>query len=415
MRPIGRVRDLPDAGPRYVAHLLASTPQPLAGLRVVVDCAYGAASTVAPDCYARAGAEVVALHADPDGLNINDGVGSTHLGPLRAAVRAHGADLGIAHDGDADRCLAVDADGRDVDGDQIMAVLALAMHEAGELVDDTLVATVMSNLGLHLAMREHGITVRTTQVGDRYVLEELRAGGFALGGEQSGHVVLPAYATTGDGLLTALRVMARMAQTGKSLADLAGVVTVLPQVLENVRVADKDAVAASPAVQRGGGRRRGAPRRHRPGAAAAVGHRAAGAGDGRGADDRRGPRRRRRAERGRRGELIEPISPERPRRRCPAGAPSSGAPPTCTSTPPHCGPPGAPPRRCAPRCGRARWIPADLAAARRGARRRGAGRRARPAGRRRRAGRPASSPSWTSRSGPPWPGWRRPSRTRCGR
>ena len=198
---IGRVRDVPDAGSRYIAHLLASTPQPLTGLRVVVDCAYGAASAVAPDCYARAGAEVVALHADPDGLNINDGVGSTHLGPLRSAVRAHGADLGIAHDGDADRCLAVDADGRDVDGDGIMAVLALAMHEAGELVDDTLVATVMSNLGLHLAMREHGITLRTTQVGDRYVLEDLRAGGFSLGGEQSGHVVLPAYATTGLSLI----------------------------------------------------------------------------------------------------------------------------------------------------------------------------------------------------------------------
>jgi phosphoglucosamine mutase len=232
-----------------VTHLLSSTPQPLAGLRVVVDCAHGAASTVAPDCYSRAGAQVVALNADPDGLNINDGVGSTYLGPLRAAVLAHGADLGIAHDGDADRCLAVDADGRDVDGDRIMAVLALAMHEAGELVDNTLVATIMSNLGLHLAMREHGITLRTTQVGDRYVLEDLRAGGFSLGGEQSGHVVLPNHATTGDGLLTALRLMARMAQTGKSLADLAGVVTVLPQVLENVQVADKDAVAASPAVQ----------------------------------------------------------------------------------------------------------------------------------------------------------------------
>jgi phosphoglucosamine mutase len=246
---VGRVRDLPDAGSRYLAHLLASTPQPLAGLRVVVDCAYGAASAVAPDCYARAGADVVALHAEPDGLNINDGVGSTHLGPLREAVRAHGADIGIAHDGDADRCLAVDADGRDVDGDQIMAVLAVAMHETGELVDDTLVATVMSNLGLHLAMREHGIRMLATQVGDRYVLEELRAGGYSLGGEQSGHVVLPAYATTGDGLLTALRVMARMAKTGKSLADLAGVVTVLPQVLENVRVADKAAVAASPVVR----------------------------------------------------------------------------------------------------------------------------------------------------------------------
>src|SRR5690349_9834641 len=246
---VGRVRDEPDAGARYVEHLLASTPHPLTGLRVVVDCAHGAASIVAPGCYARAGAEVVAVAAEPDGLNINDGVGSTHLGPLRAAVRAHGADLGIAHDGDADRCLAVDADGRVVDGDQLMALLAAAMQEAGELVDHTLVATVMSNLGLHLAMRERGITVRTTQVGDRYVLEELRAGGFALGGEQSGHVVLPAFATTGDGLLTALRVMSRMAQTGKSLSDLAGIVTVLPQVLENVRVADKDAVAASPVVR----------------------------------------------------------------------------------------------------------------------------------------------------------------------
>ena len=168
---------------------------------------------------------------------------------LQRAVVSRGADLGLAHDGDADRCLAVDAEGRLVDGDAIMVILALAMQEAGELASNTLVATVMSNLGLHLAMREHGITLRTTQVGDRYVLEDLRAGGFSLGGEQSGHVVLPAYATTGDGLLTALRVMARMAQTGKSLADLAGVVTVLPQVLENVRVADKDAVASSPAVQ----------------------------------------------------------------------------------------------------------------------------------------------------------------------
>ena len=246
---VGRVRDEPAAVARYVEHLLDGTPQSLAGLRLVVDCAHGAASTVAPDCYARAGAEVVAVAAEPDGLNINDGVGSTHLEPLRAAVLAHGADLGIAHDGDADRCLAIDADGRTVDGDQLMAVLAVSMQEAGELVDDTLVATVMSNLGLHLAMREHGISLRTTQVGDRYVLEELRAGGFALGGEQSGHVVFPALATTGDGLLTALRVMARMAQTGKSLADLAGIVTVLPQVLVNVQVADREAVASSPAVR----------------------------------------------------------------------------------------------------------------------------------------------------------------------
>ncbi|WP_214367191.1 phosphoglucosamine mutase [Pseudonocardia sp. H11422] len=246
---IGRVRDLPDAVDRYIAHLLVSTPQPLAGLRVVVDCAHGAASTAAPDCYAKAGAEVIALHAAPDGLNINDGVGSTHLGPLREAVVAHNADLGIAHDGDADRCLAVDAAGNDVDGDQIMAILALAMHDAGELASDTLVTTVMSNLGLHLAMRDAGVAVRTTKVGDRYVLEELRAGGFTLGGEQSGHVVLPDHATTGDGLLTALRLMARMAQTRSSLAELAGVLTPLPQVLHNVAVADKAAVAASSAVR----------------------------------------------------------------------------------------------------------------------------------------------------------------------
>jgi phosphoglucosamine mutase len=246
---IGRVRDLPDAGDRYVEHLLAATPGSLAGLRVVVDCAHGAASAVAPVAYRKAGAEVVALHAEPDGLNINEGVGSTHLGPLRDAVREHGADLGIAHDGDADRCLAVDADGRIVDGDHILAVLAVAMRDAGELAEDTLVTTVMSNLGLHLAMRDVGIAVRTTAVGDRYVLEELRAGGFTLGGEQSGHVVLPAYATTGDGLLTALRLMARMVTTGSTLAELAGVVTTLPQVLRNVQVVDKSAVAASASVR----------------------------------------------------------------------------------------------------------------------------------------------------------------------
>ena len=246
---IGRVRDFADASERYLDHLLAATPGPLSGLRVVVDCAHGAASVVAPQAYRRAGADVVALHAEPDGLNINDGVGSTHLGALQKAVREHGADLGIAHDGDADRCLAVDATGAEVDGDRIMAVLALALREAGELTGDTLVTTVMSNLGLHLAMKDAGIAVRTTQVGDRYVLEELRAGGFALGGEQSGHVVLPRYSTTGDGVLTALRLMARMTATGLPLAELASIVTPLPQVLENVKVSDKAAVAASDAVR----------------------------------------------------------------------------------------------------------------------------------------------------------------------
>ncbi|WP_103342440.1 phosphoglucosamine mutase [Amycolatopsis sp. CA-126428] len=246
---VGRVTDVEDALDRYAAHLLDATPNPLAGLKVVVDCANGASSAAAPEVYRRAGAEVVALHADPDGININQHCGSNHPEKLREAVVAHGADLGIAHDGDADRCVAVDSAGELVDGDQIMAVLALALAESGELTKDTLVATVMSNLGLHLAMKAHGITVVTAAVGDRYVLEELRAGGFALGGEQSGHVVLPAHATTGDGLLTALRMMSRMAETGKSLADLAAVMNRLPQVLVNVPVADKAAVAGSSEVR----------------------------------------------------------------------------------------------------------------------------------------------------------------------
>lgn len=245
---VGRITWVPDAGDQYIDHLLVATPQSLAGLKLVVDCANGAASTVAPQAYARAGAEVVAIHAEPDGLNINDGCGSTHLDAVRAAVSEHGADLGIAHDGDADRCLAIAADGSEVDGDAILAILAVAMADAGELVADTVVATVMSNLGLHLAMREHRLTLRTTSVGDRYVLEELRSGGYSLGGEQSGHVVFPAHATTGDGLLTALRLMARMAATGSSLAELAGVLRRLPQVLVNVRVADKAAIAASEVV-----------------------------------------------------------------------------------------------------------------------------------------------------------------------
>lgn len=246
---IGRVSDVEDALDRYTEHLLDAVPHPLTGLRVVVDCANGAASFAAPGVYRKAGAEVIAIHAEPDGININENCGSTHVDKLQAAVREHRADLGIAHDGDADRCLAVDASGELVDGDQIMAVLALGMAEAGELVHDTLVATVMSNLGLHLAMRDNGVHLRTAAVGDRYVLEELRAGGFALGGEQSGHVVFPALATTGDGLLTALRLMSRVAATGKPLAELAGVMQRLPQVLINVRVADKGAVVDSDAVK----------------------------------------------------------------------------------------------------------------------------------------------------------------------
>jgi phosphoglucosamine mutase len=245
---IGRVRDAVDASERYLAHLAAAVPVPLDGLHVVVDCAHGAAARVAPELYRRAGARVTVVAAEPDGLNINDGVGSTHLDGLAAQVRRVGADLGIAHDGDADRCLAVDASGAVVDGDQILAVCALALHERGLLKADTVVATVMSNLGFHHAMRAARIDVLTTAVGDRYVLDALRAKGLNLGGEQSGHLIFLDAATTGDGLLTAMYLMARMAQSRAPLAELASVVHRLPQVLLNVPVLDKAAVACSAAV-----------------------------------------------------------------------------------------------------------------------------------------------------------------------
>jgi phosphoglucosamine mutase len=232
---VGRVRDGEAAGERYAEHLLGALPARLDGLRVVVDCAHGAASALSPAVLRDAGAEVVPLACDPDGLNINDGVGSTHLEGLVAAVREAGADAGIAHDGDADRCLAVDAAGEVVDGDQILAVTALALREEGRLLDDTVVTTVMTNLGFHHAMAEQGVRVVTTPVGDRYVLEALRREGLRVGGEQSGHVVFRDWSTTGDGILTALRLLGRMAQTGRSLAELAGVMTRLPQVLVNVR------------------------------------------------------------------------------------------------------------------------------------------------------------------------------------
>jgi phosphoglucosamine mutase len=246
---IGRVVDAEDALERYLRHVGKAVTSRLDGVTVVVDCAHGAASTAAPLAYRAAGARVIAINAEPTGLNINDRCGSTHMETLQATVVAQGADLGLAHDGDADRCLAVDATGRVVDGDAIMVVLALAMKEADELASNTLVATVMSNLGLHLAMRAAGIEVRTTGVGDRYVLEELRAGEFTLGGEQSGHIVLPSFGTTWDGIVTGLRLMSRMAQTRAPLADLAAPMETLPQVLINVQVADKATVAQAPSVQ----------------------------------------------------------------------------------------------------------------------------------------------------------------------
>ncbi|HEY4603186.1 MAG TPA: phosphoglucosamine mutase [Blastococcus sp.] len=245
---IGRVRALPDAAERYVQHLLSTVAEPLTGLRLVVDCAHGAAAATAPEVYRRAGAIVHAIGDEPDGWNINDGIGSTHLGPLVEAVRGQGADVGIAHDGDADRCLAVTAQGEVVDGDAILAVCALALQEQGRLKDDTVVATVMSNLGFHHTMRAAGITVHTTAVGDRYVLEALRERGLSLGGEQSGHLVFLDHATTGDGLLTGLALLSRMRATGASLAELASVVHRLPQTLINVPVTDRMAVSESHAV-----------------------------------------------------------------------------------------------------------------------------------------------------------------------
>ncbi|MGW5471041.1 phosphoglucosamine mutase [Streptomyces chartreusis] len=242
---VGRVRSYDAGFGEYVTHLMNVLPNRLEGLKVVLDEAHGAAAGVSPEAFTRAGAEIVTIGAEPDGLNINDGCGSTHMEKLRAAVIEHGADLGIAHDGDADRCLAVDHTGAEVDGDQILAVLALAMRERSELRSGTVVATVMSNLGFKLAMEREGIALVQTAVGDRYVLEEMKERGFALGGEQSGHVIILDHATTGDGTLTGLLLAARVAQTGRTLKDLASVMERLPQVLINVPDVDKSRVKTS--------------------------------------------------------------------------------------------------------------------------------------------------------------------------
>jgi phosphoglucosamine mutase len=247
---VGRVSTYDAAVSDYAAHLVSTVGGSLAGIKVVLDCANGAASEAGPRALRDAGADVVAICAEPDGLNINEGCGSTHLDVLQRAVLEHAADVGFALDGDADRCLAVDHEGNVVDGDQLLAVLALAMRDAGTLRSDTVVATVMSNLGFVQAMRAEGVGVRQTKVGDRYVLEAMKAFGYTLGGEQSGHVIMSGHATTGDGILTALHVLARMADQQASLAKLAGVMIRLPQVLVNVPGVDKgradeDAVLAA--------------------------------------------------------------------------------------------------------------------------------------------------------------------------
>jgi len=247
---VGRVTDDVGAIEGYIAHLVSSLgpDASLEGLSVVIDSANGAASVSALAAFEAQGATVIPLHARPNGLNINDNCGSTHPASLQRAVAAAGADLGIALDGDADRCLAVDASGALVDGDQILAILALALKESQALHSDTVVATVMSNLGFLLAMKEHGIHVDQVKVGDRYVLEAMNANGFTLGGEQSGHVIMSEYATTGDGVLTALHLAARMVRTGRTLADLASVVTRFPQVLVNVGNVNKTRAGIDPEI-----------------------------------------------------------------------------------------------------------------------------------------------------------------------
>lgn len=239
---VGRVSRFADAEDRYALHLLTTIDTPLNGLHVILDCANGAAAGVSPRVFRDAGANVTVLGAEPDGLNINQGCGSTHLGSLQEAVVALGADIGIAHDGDADRALAVDHTGEIVDGDQIMAILALSMKERGLLAGNGVVATVMSNLGFHRLMSQHGIAVIETKVGDRYVLEGLADTGYGLGGEQSGHIIVPSHQTTGDGLLTGLMLAQEVVRSDKTLQDLAAQMTIFPQVLVNVSGVDKSRV-----------------------------------------------------------------------------------------------------------------------------------------------------------------------------
>ena len=247
---IGHVKEFADAKQRYLVHLQGTLSNSLKGIKVVVDCAHGAASDISPKAFQDAGAEVVVIGNAPDGYNINLGCGSTHLSALQAAVLEHRADVGIAHDGDADRTLAVDATGAIVDGDQIMAILAVAAKARGDLSRNTLVATVMSNLGLKIAMKQAGIEMIETKVGDRYVLEVIREGGYTLGGEQSGHLIFARHATTGDGILTGLQLLAQMNASGKSLQELASAMTVYPQVLINVPEVDKTRVDSDPELQK---------------------------------------------------------------------------------------------------------------------------------------------------------------------
>jgi len=245
---VGRVINDDQLVKKYIEHLISTIDVSLSGLKVVVDCAYGASSFTAPVALSRAGAEVIAIANTPDGWNINDGVGSTHLDFLRNAVLQNGADVGIAHDGDADRCLAIDATGAEIDGDVIMAILAKGFKAQGKLRANTIVGTVMSNLGFLHAMAESGIEVVTTAVGDRYVLEAMLQSDFNLGGEQSGHVIMRDYANTGDGLLTALQLLAEVKRSGQTLQELSRVMVRFPQVLINIKNVAKERLATSSVI-----------------------------------------------------------------------------------------------------------------------------------------------------------------------
>ena len=236
---IGRAKRIDDGPGRYVEYAKTTLKSGLGlrGLKVVVDCANGAAYRAAPQALWELGAEVIPLGVEPNGLNINDGVGSTHVEACPRAVREHGADIGISLDGDADRVMVVDETGTVADGDQIMALLAARWAESGRLRGGALVATVMSNLGLERFMESRGLRLERTNVGDRYVVERMRAGGYNLGGEQSGHIVMTDYATTGDGLLAGLQVMAAMAETGRRASEVTAQFQPVPQMLRNVRFA----------------------------------------------------------------------------------------------------------------------------------------------------------------------------------
>jgi phosphoglucosamine mutase len=260
---IGRVYDEPAVG-TYTKFLTGTVHNRFEGLHVVLDCANGAASSIAPTVFEKLGAKVTVLNAQPDGVNINVGCGSTHPHVVQRAVLAAEADLGLAFDGDADRLIAVDASGEVVDGDFIMAICAQSLHEKSQLRNNTVVATVMSNLGFMKAMEGLGIAVETSAVGDRYVMEMMRRGNHLLGGEQSGHIIFLQHTTTGDGILTALQLVDTIVASGKSLSQLRTVMTRYPQILENVRVSDKrawrenlriqDALAAGEAILANSGR-----------------------------------------------------------------------------------------------------------------------------------------------------------------